>query len=206
MNFTIRAKSLIQPPQIIAIGSSTGGLQALSKLFSDLRGCTIDVPVVITQHLPLNFDESFANKVADASGFKCVVPGNHVELEPGVLYFAPSERHMKIIRKDGKIVTELEDSAPVNFCKPAVDPMFSSVAKVFKKNVMAIVLTGIGSDGLEGAKDIVANQGTVIAQDKETSVVWGMPAAVSKEGLCSAILPLEEMASFIKEYSFGKVR
>ncbi len=206
MNCTIRAKSLIQPPQVIAIGSSTGGLQALSKLFEDLKSCKIDIPIVVTQHLPENFDVSFSSKIAEMSGRNCIIPINDTELEPGNIYFAPSGKHLRITRKDGKVVTELDDSPPINFCKPSVDPMFLSIAKVYKKNVLAIVLTGIGSDGLEGAKEIVAQQGTVIAQDKETSVVWGMPGAVSKAGLCSAILPLNEVAEFIKEYSFGKVR
>lgn len=206
MDFKIRAKSLIQPPHILAIGSSTGGLQALTKLFSDLKGAAIDIPIVITQHLPEKFDESFASKIAEASGRKCIVVTGGEVLHPGEIYFAPSKKHLKLVRKDGKIITELDDSPPINFCKPAVDPMFASVAKVFKKNVLALVLTGIGSDGLEGAKEIVKNEGTVIAQDKDSSVVWGMPAAVSKEGLCSAILPLDEIADFVKEFSFGKIR
>jgi len=202
----LKSTSLIQPPAIIAIGSSTGGLKALSKIFEDLKNCKIELPIVITQHIPENFDESFTNKISDIGNRKCVTASDGQELEAGTIYFAPSEKHMLIKSVNDKKIIALDDSAPINFCKPSVDPMLKSVAKLYKNTAMALILTGIGSDGLEGAKDISSVGGAVIAQDKKTSVVWGMPSAVAKEGICNAILPLGEIAGFLKEYSFGKIR
>jgi two-component system chemotaxis response regulator CheB len=202
----LRSLYLIQPPSIIAIGSSTGGLQALTKLFEGLRNCTIDIPVVITQHLPENFDTSFCEKITKISGRECIIAQEGDELKAGTIYFAPSEKHLTFRKYEGKVKIYIDDSPPVNFCKPAVDPMFKSLAKIYGKNTFAIILTGIGNDGLEGAKEIAEQGGTVISQDKETSVVWGMPAAVAKAGICNAILPIDKIADFIIEYSFGKVR
>lgn len=202
----LRSLYLIQPPAVIAIGSSTGGLQALTKLFEDLKNCVIEIPIVITQHLPENFDESFCEKISKISARECVIAKEGDILKPGTIYFAPSEKHLIFRKYEGNIKIVIDDSEPVNFCKPAVDPMFKSLAKIFGKSTFAIVLTGIGNDGLEGAKEIVEQGGTIIAQDKETSVVWGMPAAVAKAGVCNAILPLDKIADFIIEYSFGKVR
>jgi two-component system chemotaxis response regulator CheB len=204
--FKLRSLYLIQPPEVIAIGSSTGGLQALSKLFEGLKNCTIDVPVVITQHLPENFDTSFSEKISKISGKECIIAKEGEHLKNGVIYFAPAEKHLTFREYDGLKKIVIDDSEPVNFCKPAVDPMFNSLAKLCGKNTFAIILTGIGSDGLEGSKKIAEQGGTVICQDKETSIVWGMPAAVAKAGICNAILPLDKIADFIVEYSFGKVR
>lgn len=206
MEFKLRPTNLIQPPAILVIGSSTGGLQALEKFFTDLCNCAIDIPIAITQHIPENFDKSFSNKIEMAAKRKCKMAEDGEILEAGIIYFAPSERHFTISKRAGKKYAVIDDSPPVNFCKPAVDPMFKSAAKAYGKNVLAIVFTGIGNDGLEGAKDIVSNGGAIIAQDRETSIVWGMPAAVAKAELCSAILPLNEIAAFVKEYSFGKIR
>ncbi len=202
----LRSKALIQSPNVIVIGSSTGGLQALSKLFEDLKNCIIDIPILITQHIPEKFDESFAARIEQTSGRKIVIAKDKKLIESGVVYFAPSNKHLTVTSKGSSKYTTLDNSPPVNFCKPAVDPMFKSAAAAYGKNVMAIVLTGIGSDGLEGAKAIIAAGGVVIAQDKESSVVWGMPGAVAKAGICTEILPLDDIARFIKEYSFGKVR
>ncbi len=206
MNLKLRPTSFIHPPAILAIGSSTGGLQALAKLFEGLKGAQIDIPIVITQHIPENFDDHFSDQIEESSGRKCVVATDGEKLEPGVIYFAPSERHMTIGKRGEDKVALIDNSAPVNFCKPAVDPLFKSVAKVYGKKVTAIVLTGIGSDGFEGAKGIVEAGGTVIAQDEISIVVWGMPGAVAKGGLCTAVLPLDEIAAFLIEHSYGKIR
>lgn len=156
--------------------------------------------------MPENFDTSFCEKIAKICGRECIIAKEGEEIKSGTIYFAPSEKHLTFRNFEGKIKIVLDDSPPINFCKPAVDPMFKSLAKIYGKNTFAIILTGIGNDGLEGAKEIAEQGGTVISQDKETSVVWGMPAAVAKAGICNAILPLDKIADFIIEYSFGKVR
>ena len=116
------------------------------------------------------------------------------EVNAGTIYLAPGGRHMTVARRDGIAVIALDDGPLVNFCKPAVDPLFSSAAAVWGHKVLALVLTGMGSDGLRGAQAIVAAGGSVMAQDEATSVVWGMPGQVAHAGLCSAVLPLNEIA------------
>jgi two-component system chemotaxis response regulator CheB len=111
---------------------------------------------------------------------------------------------MRVARRDGKPVVALDDEPPVNFCKPAVDPLFASAAEVWGTKTLALVLTGMGSDGLAGAKEIVAAGGHVIAQDEETSVVWGMPGQVTNAGLCSAVLPLTEIGGRITRLFTGE--
>ena len=114
---------------------------------------------------------------------------------PGRVYIAPGGRHLRVVRRDGVPSVALDDGPQINFCKPAVDPMFSSAAEAWGGWNLALVLTGIGSDGTRGAADIVAAGGSVIAQDEETSVVWGMPGSVTKAGLCCAVLPIDQIAA-----------
>src|SRR5476649_1667919 len=116
------------------------------------------------------------------------------EINAGTIYLAPGGRHMKVTRRDGLAVIAIDDGPLVNFCKPAVDPLFTSAAAVWGPKVLALVLTGMGSDGLNGAKAIVAAGGNIVAQDEATSVVWGMPGQVASAGICSAVLPLPEIA------------
>jgi two-component system, chemotaxis family, protein-glutamate methylesterase/glutaminase len=126
------------------------------------------------------------------------------EISTGSVYLAPGGRHMKVSRRDGAAVISLEDGPLVNFCKPAVDPMFASAAEVWGSKVLALVLTGMGADGLAGARKIVAAGGHVFAQDEGTSVVWGMPGQVTNAGLCSAVLPLPEIAGKLTRLFTGE--
>jgi two-component system chemotaxis response regulator CheB len=126
------------------------------------------------------------------------------EINAGVIYLAPGGKHMKVARHDGTAVIVIEDGPLVNFCKPAVDPLFASAAEVWGNKVLALVLTGMGSDGLAGAKSIVAAGGYVVAQDEATSVVWGMPGQVTNAGLCSAVLPLSEIAGKLTRLFLGE--
>jgi two-component system chemotaxis response regulator CheB len=184
-------------PRALVIGSSTGGPQALNALIGAL-GAVIDLaPVLITQHMPPTFTATFADHLARASGL-CVREAEHGEPAcPGRVYVAPGGRHMRVVRAGAETRIALDDGHLINFCKPAVDPLFSSAAAVWGPASLALVLTGMGSDGLHGAADIVAAGGSVIAQDEATSVVWGMPGAVANAGLCSAILPVDQLASRI---------
>jgi two-component system chemotaxis response regulator CheB len=126
------------------------------------------------------------------------------EISAGSVYLAPGGRHMKVSRRDGTAVISLEDGPLVNFCKPAVDPMFASAADIWGSKVLALVLTGMGADGLAGARKIVAAGGHVFAQDEATSVVWGMPGQVTNAGLCSAVLPLPEIAGKLTRLFTGE--
>ncbi len=198
----------IQTPKILAIGSSTGGLNALLKIFADFKNRKIDIPIVITQHIADCFDESFVKTLSETSGIECFVGEQGMEVENGKIYIAPANFHMELVINEATKLVKIRifDGEDINYCKPSVDPLFSSVAEIYGKNVLSIMLTGIGSDGLNGAKKIVENGGALIAQDELSSVVWGMPGAVAKAGICNAILPLDEISSFIIEYSFGRIR
>jgi two-component system chemotaxis response regulator CheB len=181
-------------PRVLLIGSSTGGPQALNAVVGRLNSLIDDTPVLLVQHMPPTFTTILAEHLARVSGR---IAREAVDGEPvrsGCIYVAPGGRHMRVARRAGTAIIAIADGPQVNFCKPAVDPLFSSAAEVWGARNLAIVLTGMGSDGSRGAADIVAAGGSVIAQDEATSVVWGMPGAVAQAGLCSAVLPLDQIA------------
>ena len=184
------------PAQIVAIGSSTGGPQALVRVVSALSA-DLNVPVIITQHMPPTFTAILAESITRSTGLKCVEAVSGTMLERGCVYVAPGDYHMTVKGRGGPI--ELNQGPPENFCRPAVDPMFRSVAAAYGPLALGVVLTGMGSDGREGARAIVSAGGTVIAQDEESSVVWGMPGAVAHAGLASAIVPLDLIGAEIKK-------
>src|SRR5690242_13091356 len=184
----------LAPPRVLLIGSSTGGPQALNSLIADIDGVLRRAPVLITQHMPPTFTSVLAEHLARIAKRPVREATDGEEITAGVVYLAPGGKHMRITRRDGTPVIALDDGPMVNFCKPAVDPLFESASEVWGNKTLALVLTGMGSDGLAGARKIVAAGGHVIAQDEETSVVWGMPGQVTNAGLCSAVLPLTEIA------------
>jgi two-component system chemotaxis response regulator CheB len=190
----------IEYPDIIAIGSSTGGPQALFKVLTDLRqGIPPRQPIIITQHMPATFTTILAEHITRVSGWPAKEGQDGEALKGGNVYIAPGGFHMLVESKGTEQIIRVLDGPPENFCKPAVDPMFRSVAKVFGRRAFAVVLTGMGADGSKGGAEIVAAGGSVIAQDEETSVVWGMPGATAQSGICSAVLPLQEIGAFIKK-------
>jgi len=181
-------------PRVLAIGASTGGPQALNALLSKIGGLIDRSPVLITQHMPPTFTAILAEHLARVSGRAAREAQDGEEIKAGTIYLAPGGKHMRVARRDGTAAIAIDNGPLVNFCKPAVDPLFSSAAEVWGNKLMALVLTGMGSDGLRGAQAIVAAGGHVLAQDEATSVIWGMPAQVAHAGLCSAVLPLHEIA------------
>jgi two-component system, chemotaxis family, protein-glutamate methylesterase/glutaminase len=183
-----------QAPRALLIGSSTGGPQALMALVTEL-GAVIDrFPVLITQHMPPTFTTILAEHLARSSHRPAREAVDGEIVKAGQIYLAPGGRHMRVVRHGAEVAIALDDGAPVNFCKPAVDPMFTSAIDVWQGGIMAVVLTGMGSDGTRGGKEIVAAGGSVIAQDEATSVVWGMPGAAAHAGICAAVLPLNQIA------------
>ena len=185
------------PAQVVAIGSSTGGPQALVTVVSALAG-DLNVPVLITQHMPPTFTAILAESIARTTGLKCVEAETGMMLERRCVYVAPGDHHMTLKGRGGPL--ELNQGPPENFCRPAVDPMLRSVAAAYGPAALAVVLTGMGSDGREGARAIVGAGGSVIAQDEESSVVWGMPGAVTNAGLAAAVVPLNLVGAEIKKY------
>ena len=193
----------IVPPRAIAIGSSTGGPQALFKVLGSLDR-SISLPILITQHMPPTFTTILAEHIASISKRPCAEAIDREPVKEGRIYVAPGNFHMVVEPGAGGAIIRLNQDAPENFCRPAVDPMLRSMAKVYGPNVLTVILTGMGNDGLKGSKVITASGGAVIAQDEATSVVWGMPRAVAVGGLCSAVLPLTEIAPFISGVVAGR--
>jgi two-component system, chemotaxis family, protein-glutamate methylesterase/glutaminase len=189
----LRPFSII-PPRVLLVGASTGGPQALRNLIPQLASVCDHVPVLITQHMPPTFTTIMAEHLARASGRPAHEPHDGEPIRPGTIYLAPGGRHMQVKRRGRLPVVALDDGPLVNFCRPAVDPLFASAAQVWGGAVLALVLTGMGADGARGAAAIAAAGGSVVAQDEASSVVWGMPGTVARAGLCSAVLPLDRLA------------
>jgi len=182
-------------PRVLLIGCSTGGPQALNAIIAKIGSVIDRSPVLITQHMPATFTAILAEHLQRLSGRPVAEGQDGEEIRAGHVYIAPGGRHMTVARRDnGTAVIALDDGPLVNFCKPSVDPMFDSVAAVWDSKVMGVVLTGMGTDGLNGSKTVTAAGGHVMAQDEATSVVWGMPGQVAHAGLASAVLPLNEIA------------
>lgn len=186
---------------ILAIGSSTGGPQALLEVLNGLG--EVNVPVVITQHMPATFTKILANHLTKSTKFDCKEAEEGDVLEKGKVYIAPGDYHMTVVDKVGKKVISLNQDPQENFCRPSVEPMMRSVIDIYGSEVFAVILTGMGQDGLNACKKLVEVGGKLIAQDEQTSVVWGMPGAVSRAGLCSGIYPLGEIGPRIKEKLMG---
>jgi two-component system chemotaxis response regulator CheB len=192
-------------PRVLAIGASTGGPQALNTLMRQLGGVIDRAPVLITQHMPPTFTTILAEHIGRVAGRPTREAEDGQEIKSGNIYVAPGGKHMRVARRDGVAVIEIDDGPMVNFCKPAVDPMFASAATVWGQWVLGLILTGMGADGLRGSQAVVAAGGAVIAQDEASSVVWGMPGQVAHAGLASAILPLDQIAAAIdKVFSGGR--
>jgi two-component system chemotaxis response regulator CheB len=181
-------------PRALLIGSSTGGPQALMTLVAEIGSVIDRVPVLITQHMPPTFTTILAEHLARTSGRPAHEAVDGEVVHPGRIYLAPGGLHMRVAQKGVDTVIALDNGPQVNFCRPAVDPLFASAIDVWHAALLAVVLTGMGSDGMRGGKNIVEAGGSVIAQDEATSIVWGMPGAAAHAGICAAILPLNQIA------------
>ncbi len=190
----VRRSFSTQNPRALLIGSSTGGPQALMSVVAEIGPVIDRFPVLITQHMPPTFTTILAEHLARSSHRPAREAVDGEAVKAGHIYLAPGGRHMRVARHGAEAVIALDDGPPVNFCKPAVDPLFASAVEVWQGSILAVILTGMGSDGMRGGKDIVAAGGSVIAQDEATSVVWGMPGAAAHAGICSAVLPLNQIA------------
>ncbi|WP_284328104.1 protein-glutamate methylesterase/protein-glutamine glutaminase [Demequina litorisediminis] len=184
-----QARGPVRRPRALVIGSSTGGPEALSTLIKSLPA-KLPVPALVVQHMPPLFTAQAAARL-DRLGPSTVVEAREGDrLEPGTFYIAPGDFHMEIVDRGGAVRTTLHQGEQVNFCRPAIDVLFRSSVKVFGGDLLGVVLTGMGHDGREGARDLVAAGGRMIAQDEASSVVWGIPGAVATAGLAHQILPL----------------
>jgi two-component system chemotaxis response regulator CheB len=186
------------PAKLLAIGSSTGGPQALFTLIQGL-GSTLKVPTVLTQHMPATFTPILAQHITKLGGLPCAEAVDGEPLNAGRLYLAPGDRHLLVESTRGTLRARLTSDPPENFCRPSVDPMLRSAAAACDGRVLVAMLTGMGQDGLVGTRRVIDAGGTAVAQDEATSVVWGMPGAVAQAGLCNVVLPLPRIAAKLLE-------
>jgi two-component system chemotaxis response regulator CheB len=191
---------------IVAIGSSTGGPNALAELFARLPA-NFPVPIVIAQHMPALFTPHLAERLSRESVLTVREAADGETLLPGHAYVAPGGRHLKVAAAAGAVRGVLDDGPPVNSCRPAADVLFESVEAACGSRALAVVLTGMGEDGLAGARRLRAAGSRVLVQDEASSVVWGMAGAVAQAGLADAALPILELADeIVRRAFFGRLR
>jgi len=184
-------------PDILAIGASTGGPAALHAVLSALPA-ELPVPAVVVQHMPELFIRSLAARLDKDTPPACSVAQDGERLQPGHVYFAPGGLHLQIHHEHGVLTAHLDDSPPLHFCRPSVDATFLSLATLATQvQTLAVMLTGMGKDGAAGALELAQHGAFVIAQDKATSTVWGMPGATVAAGAAHRVLPLNEIAGAI---------
>lgn len=195
--FAVRSPAPVgRPVDAVVIGSSTGGPVALETVLESFRS-PLHVPVFIAQHMPPVFTGLLAERLDKKSGLTVVEADHGMIAAAGTAYIAPGGRHMIVKRSGTDVVIELHDGPLVNFCRPSVDVLFESAADVYGGRQLAVVLTGMGQDGLVGAQGLATLGTDIIAQDEDTSVVWGMPGAVVGAGLATSILPLDQIGTTI---------
>ncbi|WP_456306801.1 chemotaxis-specific protein-glutamate methyltransferase CheB [Paracraurococcus lichenis] len=187
----------------IGLGCSTGGPQALAAFVQALAR-PLPVPLLAVQHMPAGFTAMLADHLDRLGRLPCAEARDGEALRPGRLYLAPGNRHLLAEAAAGGLVARLSDAPPENFCRPAVDPMLRSLVAACGGAVLAVILTGMGHDGLAGCRAVAAAGGTVLAQDEASSVVWGMPGAVAKAGLARALLPPAALAEQVQALTAGR--
>jgi two-component system chemotaxis response regulator CheB len=183
-------------PQIVIIGSSTGGPTVLENIFSELKH-EVSCPIVIAQHMPPIFTTSFAERLAKISGLVAKEASHNEVLKNNTLYLAPGDYHLTVVKEKDLLIAKLDQTQKINSVRPAVDPLFSSVAKIFGPDCLAIVLTGMGEDGKVGAQAVKKAGGVVLIQNSESCVVFGMPGAVMNCGAYDKILTPSEIVQFL---------
>jgi two-component system chemotaxis response regulator CheB len=184
------------PIEIVCLGTSTGGPNALAEVFANLPA-DFPVPIVMVQHMPPLFTAMLAERLTAHSSVPCHEGAEGQVVERGHAYIAPGGRHMEVQRPGIRTTLHLHDGTPENSCRPAVDVLFRSVAAAYGSAVLGVVMTGMGQDGLRGCEIIREKRGHVVVQDEETSVVWGMPGYIAKAGYADRIVPLNQIAGEI---------
>lgn len=181
---------------VVAIGASTGGIHALSQV---LRGLPVDMtaPILVTQHLPPSFMPYFAAQLALLAGRPCEVGEDRLRIRPSRIIVAPGHAHLKVVRTTDGAAIRLSTQPVASGCMPSVDPMFESVAEVYGRNALGVVLSGMGRDGTRGAERIAGSGGRVVVQDRESSTIWGMPGSVAAAGCASQVLAPDAIGAMI---------
>lgn len=181
------------PIEVIAIASSTGGPAALADLLSGLPS-SMSVPIVVVQHMGAGFTGGLADRLATKSGLRVLEAQDEAPIDAAQVWIARGDYHLFLERRANSVRLRMNQAPPENECRPAADVLFRSVADIFGPRAMAIVLTGMGNDGLEGCRRIRATGGRVLVQDQASSAVWGMPGQVANAGLADAVLPINQLS------------
>ena len=186
-------------PEVVAIGVSTGGPNALNEVIPKFPK-NFPVPILLVQHMPPVFTAQLAKRLNDKSQLNVIEAKAGDVIKAGTVYIAPGDYHMEVGTNGVSKIIKLNQKPPVNSCRPAVDVTFKSVANVYGGRVVAVIMTGMGQDGFEGCKVLKQKGAVIIAQDRETSVVWGMPKFVTEAGLADKVCPLDRIAITVQEF------
>lgn len=198
----LRPMSLVElgtlRPKALAISASTGGPEAVRSVLSVLRGRSVRIPILITQHLGSSYTQDFIAQIEKASGTPTYLAEDNLVVLPGTIYVAGGGKHMTLAEKSGRTIIMTNDGPEEHHCKPSANPMLRSMAKIYGRSLLSIMLTGMGDDGIEGVREVIECGGYSVAQDEVTSRVWGMPKAVHEAGLAHATLPLADIAKLVE--------
>ena len=186
------ALSAKQRPKVVVIGVSTGGPSALGSILPHLEA-KFPLPVLVVQHMPPLFTRLLAERLHTSCPLSVEEARQGDPVVAGKILIAPGDFHLKVAARSGDVRVQLDQSPPENFCRPAVDALFSSIAEMYGGAVIAVILTGMGHDGLRGVEILKAQGASILAQDEASSVVWGMPGAVVTAGLADSVLPLDQI-------------
>ncbi|MGN6331592.1 MAG: chemotaxis-specific protein-glutamate methyltransferase CheB [Motilibacteraceae bacterium] len=192
----LRPSGRPSPVDVVVVGVSTGGPNALAEVLPALPA-SLPVPVVVVQHMPPVFTRMLAERLDAQCALTVVEAAEGDVVRRGHVYIAPGGSHLVPVRRGTQVVLTLSDAEPENSCRPAVDVTFRAAASVWGSGVLAVVLTGMGKDGLQGCEVVLGQGGRVLAQDEETSVVWGMPGFVARAGFADEVLPLDQVAEAV---------
>lgn len=192
MPHVAKHRSVLPKIEILAIGTSTGGPNALGEVIPAIPA-DFPVPIVVVQHMPPLFTRLLAERLDSRSPLTVREAEQGVVVEPGTVWIARGDYHMTVVRKQKQVLLELTQDMPENSCRPAVDPLFRSVATAYGPHVLGVIMTGMGADGTRGAKNIRDAGGEILIQDEASSVVWGMPSSVASAGLADEVCPLREI-------------
>jgi two-component system chemotaxis response regulator CheB len=190
------------PAEVVAIGASTGGPQALHAILTRLPA-DLPVPIVVVLHMPALFTPYVVARLDAVCRLRVRAGADAEELQPGCVHIAPGDWHMTVSRDAGVLRSRLDQGPPMHSCRPSIDRLFDSVASAYGRHALGVALSGMGRDGVLGCGRIRAAGGTVLAQDRDTSVVWGIPGFVVRAGFATAVLPLDGMAAAIRERTVG---
>lgn len=194
---SLEEKRYINKPLALALGCSTGGVEALTEVLRNFKKDSVNIPVFVTQHMPSEFVESLVRSISSASGLFCKEAEHGERVLPGVVYVAKGDHHMQFLSRGIDVFINLVQTEEENFCRPAVDPMLVSLAEIYKGNLIVIILTGMGKDSVKGCREVFNAGGYIIIQDEESSKSWGMPGSVFKEGIYTEMLPLKKIGKKI---------